>query len=201
MIECSQYIVLFGAFILLIGTFSYIKETIEGKVKPNRISWLLWSIAPMIATGAAISTGVTWAALPVFMSGFAPFLVFVASFVNKNSYWKLQATDYLCGFLSIIALIVWGLAKEPNVAILLAIISDGLAAAPTLIKFWRYPKTENVNAYAAGLFSAFTSFFAVKMWNFSSYAFPVYLIVLNICFVFCYYKGKFLKDEQDFNQK
>jgi hypothetical protein len=195
MIEYSQYIVLFGAVIVLIGTFSYIKETIKGNVKPNRISWLLWSIAPMIATGAAISTGVTWAVLPVFMSGFAPFLVFIASFVNKNSYWKLQDNDYLCGFLSIIALIVWGFAKEPNIAIILAIISDGLAAAPTLIKIWKYPKTENVNAYAAGLFSALTSFFAVKIWNFPSYAFPTYLIVLNICFVISYYRGKFLKDE------
>jgi len=188
-----QYIVLVGVVISLWGTFSYIKETIRGNTKPNRVTWLLWSVSPMIAVAAAISNGVTWAVLPVFMSGFGPFLVFVASFFNKNSYWRLRLFDYLCGFLSIMALIAWGLTKDPNIAIILAITSDGLAATPTLVKFWRYPETETVEAYVAGFLNASTSFFAIKAWNFSSYAFPTYLIFLNACFVLCFLRGKFIK--------
>jgi hypothetical protein len=50
----------------------------------------------MIATGAALSDGVRRAVLPVFISGFGPFLIFVSSFVNKKAYWKLEKSDYIC---------------------------------------------------------------------------------------------------------
>jgi len=90
MIHYLQYLVFVGAIVGLIGIVSYIKETIQGKTKPNKITWLLWSIAPLIATFAALSDGVKLSVLPVFMSGFGPLLVLLASFVNKKSYWKLE---------------------------------------------------------------------------------------------------------------
>ena len=65
----SQYIVLIGAVINLMGVFSYIKKTVLGKTKPNKVTWLLWAIAPLIASAAAFSAGVRLAVLPVFMAG------------------------------------------------------------------------------------------------------------------------------------
>lgn len=41
---------IFAAVILnLAGGLSYLIDTLKGKVKPNKVSWLLWGIAPMIA--------------------------------------------------------------------------------------------------------------------------------------------------------
>jgi hypothetical protein len=174
-----QYLVIVGAAVQLIGVFSYVKDTLKGETKPNKVTWLLWSIAPLIATVAAMSTGVTWAVLPVFISGFGPLLVFVASFVNKNAYWKLEKFDYICGLLSILALILWGITKLPEVAIVFAIASDGFAAVPTIIKAWKYPETENAGPFTAGVFNSLTSFAAIKAWTFSAYAFPIYLVFIN----------------------
>jgi hypothetical protein len=175
-----QYLVIVGAIIQLAGIASYIKETLKGNTKPNKITWLLWSVAPMIATFAALSAGVRLSVLPVFMSGFGPFLVFLASFVNKKSYWKLEKFDYICGLCSILALILWGITKEPAIAIIFAIASDGFAAVPTIIKSWKYPETETVTPYITGLLNSSTSFAAIKVWDFASIAFPVYLIIINI---------------------
>jgi hypothetical protein len=183
MFQYAQYLVILGALAQLIGIYSYIKDTVQGKTKPNRISWLLWSIAPMIGTVAAISKGVTWAALPVFMSGFAPFLVLIASFFNKKSYWKLEKLDYLCGISSALALVLWAITKEPIVAIVFAIISDALACIPTIIKSWKYPETETVAAYTTGLFNTLTSFAAIQSWNFSSIAYPAYLLIANLVII------------------
>jgi hypothetical protein len=74
MIQYLPYLVFLGAAVQLVGIWSYIKDTVKGDAKPNRVSWLLWSIAPLIGTAAAISDGVTWEVLPVFMSGFGPLL-------------------------------------------------------------------------------------------------------------------------------
>ena len=191
--DLLQYIVIFGAIVLLLGAVSYVKETVEGNTKPNRVTWLMWSVAPMIASAAAFSSGVRWAALPVFMSGFGPLLVFIASFVNPKSYWKLGRFDYLCGACSILALLLWAITKEPIVAILFAIASDGFAAIPTLVKSWRYPETETVDAYVAGLFSAVTSFFAIRYWSVAEFAFPAYLVILDLCLIFAIFRRRFIK--------
>ena len=67
-----QYLVLVGAIVNIIGAFSYIKNTLRGLTKPNKITWLMWTIAPIIATVAALSKGVGWIVLPVFMAGLVP---------------------------------------------------------------------------------------------------------------------------------
>lgn len=190
MLFMLQYLVLVGAAVQLVGIWSYIRDTVRGETKPNRMTWLMWSVAPLIATAAAMVQGVSWAVLPVFMSGFGPLLVFFASFVNKNSYWKLERFDYICGSLSLLALILWGITKIPDIAIVFAIASDGFAAVPTLIKSWKYPETENAGPFTAGLFNSLTSFVAIKAWVFAAYAFPVYLVLINISIATAIYRRK-----------
>ena len=188
-----QYIVFLGAFVNLLGSLSYIRDILRGRVKPNRVSWLMWSIAPMIATAAGIASGAGWVVLPVFMSGFCPFLAFVASFFNSNAYWKLERFDYLCGFFSLIALILWAITKQPIVAIIFAIISDGVAGVPTLVKAWNYPETESYVPFLTGLINASTSFFAIKAVIFYEYAFPIYLILINSSLIFIITRKRFME--------
>ncbi len=85
-----EYIVILGAVVSMIFGLGYAKGVIKGEVKPNKISWLMWSIAPLIAAIAAFSNGVRLSVLPVFMSGFVPLVIFVISLVNKKAYWKIS---------------------------------------------------------------------------------------------------------------
>lgn len=178
-----QYLVLLGALVQIIGISSYIKDTIKGKTKPNRITWLMWSIAPIIATFAAFSEGVTWTIIPTFMAGFGPLLVFISSFVNKKSYWKLSKIDYICGAFSVLALILWALTSKASIAIVFSILSDLTASIPTLIKAWKQPETESTAPFSAGLFAQFTALFAIKSWSFAELAFPIYLVLINIVLI------------------
>ncbi len=192
-----QYIVFIGAGVQLIGIFFYVRETVRGNTKPNKVTWLMWSVAPLIATVASLSDGVGWAVLPVFMAGFAPLLVFIASFINPKSYWKLETLDYVCGTFSILALVLWGVTKAPQVAIIFSIASDGFAAVPTIVKSWKHPDTESVEAYTTGLFNGLTSFFALKMFGFSELAFPIYLVFVNSSLVIAVYRGRLFQRLQD----
>ncbi len=188
-----QYLVILGALVSLAGCLSYAYETIKGRTKPNRVSWLLWGIAPLIATAAGLASGVTWAALPVFMSGFGPLLIFFSSFSNTSSYWKLEKFDYLCGLFSFLALILWLITKDANIAITFAILSDAAAAIPTLKKAWQNADTETYWPYIGGLFSVATAFFAVQFWDFSSLAFPVYLVAINLVLILAIARGNRLR--------
>lgn len=42
------YFAIVGAVIASLGGLYYLYETITGKSKPNRVSWLLWGVMPMI---------------------------------------------------------------------------------------------------------------------------------------------------------
>jgi hypothetical protein len=86
----------------------------------------------------------------------------------------------VCGALSAIALVMWWLTKDPNVAIVFAIGSDALASIPTLTKAWANPETESVWPFLIGVFGAATSLVVATLWTFSEYAFPIYLIIINI---------------------
>ena len=79
-----KYLVFVGVVLQLIGVFSYAKDVVKGKAKPNRVTWLMWSIAPLIATAAGLFSGVGLAVIPVFMSGFGPLIIFILSFTNNG---------------------------------------------------------------------------------------------------------------------
>jgi hypothetical protein len=178
-VTVTVYLALLGAAIQLVGISVYIHGIIWGGVKPNRVTWLMWAIAPLVGTYAAVSTGVKWEGLAVFMAGVGPFLVFIASFLNKNAYWRLNWFDWICGAFSLLAIISLSVIKQPSLAIILAIVSDAFAAIPTLKKAWLSPQTEHVGPFVGGLFSLAMSAVSIKVWVFSAYAFPCYLIAVN----------------------
>ena len=173
-----EWIVIAGSIISFLGFIPYLKDTIKGTTKPNRMTWALWAVAPLIAAIAGLSSGVTWAVLPVFMAGFGPLLVLFVSFRNKNSYWKLSKFDYICGATSVLALILWSITKNPSLAILLAISSDLLAAIPTMLKSWTHPYSETYQVFLFSMIGNLTAFLVMKQWNFNELAFPIYLILV-----------------------
>jgi hypothetical protein len=180
----SYWPVILGSVVNLIGSSDYIRNTIKGTTQPNRMTWLMWSIAPLIGTAAALASGVTWATLPVFLAGLMPLLVFIASFINRGSDWALDRYDYLCGGLAALALVLWYLTSDPSVAIIFAIASDFAAGVPTLIKCWRRPETETASGFIASGFNNLMSFLVIVRWNFASVAFPFYLVLMNAALAF-----------------
>ncbi|NLF88880.1 hypothetical protein GX563_08675 [Candidatus Bathyarchaeota archaeon] len=179
-----EFMVFVAAAFSLLAALAYIRSMFKGHAKPNRVTWLMWSVAPFVATAASVSMGADLAAVPVFMAGFAPFMIFVASFLSKEAYWKLSPFDYACGAFSALAVILWFLTNDPILAIVLSIIADALAAAPTVIKAWHEPKTESIWPFLIGTLSPFTSFLAASTWSFSELSFPSYLISINLLLVY-----------------
>jgi hypothetical protein len=185
-----EYFTYIAAAAMLLAGAAYIRSMLRGGAKPNKVSWLMWSVAPFIATAASISSGVGWAALPVFMSGFMPFLIFAASFFAKNAYWKLVGFDYFCGAISAASVVLWYVTGDANVAIVFSVISDAAAAIPTILKAWKQPESESALPYTIGVFNAISSFAVAAAWSFSELAFPTYLIAINILLTLTVYNKK-----------
>lgn len=178
----NENFVILGVVIASIGNFSYLVDTLKGKVKPNRVTFFLWALAPLIAFVAEIKQGVGIQSLTTFIVGFNPLLIFFASFINKKSAWKLGYFDFICGGFSLIGLLLWYLTKVGNVAILFSILADGLAGMPTLVKSYRYPETENSWAYLTAAISALITLLTIRVWDFAHYAFPLFIFIIASIF-------------------
>jgi hypothetical protein len=174
-----EYFAVVGAIIGSIGGFYYLYDTITGKARPNRVTWLLWGLFPMIIFVAQRAQGVEGLSWASFAAGFTPFLILLGSFLNKNAYWKTEPTDYFLMAAAIAGIILWAFADTPNLAILFALVADLLAGLPTLLKAYRHPQTESWIAYAISTFGFGLGVLAVHSFTFENYAFISYLFVLN----------------------
>jgi hypothetical protein len=178
-----SYFVIFGAVINIAGTLTYFFDVLKGKVKPNRVSWTLWTLAPMLAFFAELHEGVGIRSLMTFMAGFNPMLILFASFLNKKSYWKITVLDYFCGGLSLLGLVLFLITKQGFWAITFAISSDALAAVPTIIKSFKDPASENWKAFFGGGISAVIALLTIKTWTYANYGFPIYILLICTTFI------------------
>ncbi len=190
-INFVHWLVILSAFVSIGGSAAYIRDTVKGKSKPNRVSWSMWALMPLIGTAAALSAHAdVWATVRIFLAGFLPLLVLLFSFVNPQSYWKLTVFDVVCGICSASALIVWGSIGSPRLAILLAAIGDGFASLPTIRKAWWYPETETGITYIASFVAVLLIIPSTPQWNIQNAAFQVYLLIIDTLLLFIVYRKR-----------
>jgi hypothetical protein len=168
-----------GAAIGALGTAVYLRDTLRGTTKPNRVTWLLWAVAPLLATAVELDEGVGLRALPTFMIGFMPLLVFIGSFHNPASMWKIRRIDYACGAMSVVGTVIWLVTRNGVLGISAAIAADFLAGIPTLMKSWTHPETETVHSYIGAVLSMIILLLTIDHWTFEVAAFPVFILIIG----------------------
>ena len=173
-----------GTAIGALGTAVYVRDTLRGTTKPNRVTWLLWAFAPLLAAAVEFDDGVGLRALPTFMVGFMPLLVFIASFHNPAAVWKIRRIDYACGVMSVVGTVVWLVTRNGILAISAAIAADFLAGIPTLMKSWTHPETETVYSYAGAVISMAILLLTITHWTFEEAAFPIFIVCVASVEVF-----------------
>ena len=171
--------IIIGTLIGAAGSVVYLVNTVKGRVRPNRVSFLLWSIAPLIAFFAQIKQGVGLEALMTFSTGFLPLTVFIGSFVNKQAEWKLTRFDLACGILSLVGLALWMITRVGNVAIFFSIVADGLAAIPTIVKAYRYPDTEIAWPWISTVVGVILTLLTLSTFTFANSGFIMYILAVN----------------------
>jgi hypothetical protein len=168
-----------GTVLGALGTAVYLRDTLRGTTSPNRVTWLLWAVAPLLAAGVELHDGIGLRALPTLMLGLMPLLVFVASFHDAAAVWRIRRLDYACGAMSVVGTVVWLVTRNGVLAISAAIVADFLAGLPTLTKSWSHPETETVHAYLGAVMSMAVVLLTVTHWTFEVAAFPIFIVCMG----------------------
>jgi len=185
----NQSIVILGTLIGAVGSIFYLIETVKGGVKPNRVSFILWSLPPLISTYANIKSGGGIESLMTFSVGFFPLVIFLATFFNKKSVWKLTGFDFVCGVLSLLGFFLWQITQEAYLAITFSIISDFLAGIPTIVKTYKHPETELAWPWLMPVFGEILILLTLKNITFLNSGFMIYVALFNtLIFLLAHYK-------------
>ena len=176
-----------GSVINFVACVSYVRAILKGEATPNRVTWFLWALVPVIAAAAQWSSGGGISTLVVLSVGLGPACIVLASFVGGTGSWRLGPFDYVCGACSLAALALWAVTGDPVTAIVLSILADAAAALPTLRKAWLAPATEDRSAYLIAFAGMILGILSVQEATFSAYAFNAYLVVVSLALVLILY--------------
>jgi hypothetical protein len=172
-------IALVAGLISFSGILPYVRDVLKGKTHPNLVSWITWCMLNLINTTAAISTGATQTALLSGASALATGWITLLSI--RRGVKKYAVFDIVCQTLAVGGFVAWRLTGQPDIAVLIAISIDLIAALPTWRHAWLAPFAETWQGFAIADGAAVLTLLTITNYNVVSLAFP--LLVLTNCSV------------------
>jgi hypothetical protein len=167
----------------LAGGTRYLLATLHGKAQPNIVSWSLWSLTALIAFTSQVSKGVGVEALVTLAVGIGPLAVVMASLLKGRHKIEITRLDLLWLALALLGIFLWIKTSDPLFALLMSIVSDIFSSIPTVVKSFRAPETESASAYSLTILSMTITLLALQRWEVMNWAFPLYILAINLTFV------------------
>ena len=166
--------------LVIVGYAPYIKDTIKGTTRPHVFSYFLWIFTTIIIFALQLQEGGGIGSWITFSIVFVMCIVFILSF--KNGKRDIRKIDYVFLGLGIIATLLWIIAKQPILSIILLSTVDILGFAPTVRKSWYDPWSETLFLYIITALRHGLAIIALVEINFVTALFPISWTLANALF-------------------
>ncbi|HMS24160.1 MAG TPA: hypothetical protein PKB15_00480 [Acidimicrobiia bacterium] len=183
---------LFGMAALIlngIGYAPYIRGIFRGTVKPQRITWGLWTILTGIIFVNQVLNGGGYSSYFFGSTTLLVTTVFVLSFVKGMG--GRSRFDVFVLIAAVVLFISWAFTRDTRTTTIIAVSIDGIAALPTLVKAYKHPHTEAYLQWILAAAGGVLVFFAVPTTDYILFVYPVYVVVMNAAIV----GAKFLAEQ------
>ena len=181
----TYFLGLLAQFILAISILPYVISIFRGTVKPNRISWFIWSIIGFAFWLITPSTAdeVTKMLTVIFMVN--PSIIFILTLVKGESN-KPDTLEIFSLFVGVSAIFVWYVFRNSSglFPISMAILADFFALIPTFRFVYRAPDEETPLAWICFFLGSLIAVFGIEQHTFESLLLPVYMTIGAFCVVF-----------------
>jgi hypothetical protein len=174
MLEIFGYI---SGILFMFSAVPYVRSLLRGNTKPQRITWLIWTVLVFIAFFSQLAKGATWSLLLTAGDAVAIVIVYIFSF--KYGVGGFGKMDIISLFGAGLSLILWYFTSEPAVALFLIILIDIIGSNLTVQKAWRNPETENWVGWAMCGVGGLFGILSVGSFNFILLAYPIYICLIN----------------------
>ena len=177
MIEIKMILSLTAIALTLLGYLPYLKDTISKKTTPHIYTWFIWGLVTAIAYGLQVNAGAgigSWVTLVV---AIVCFIIF--GFGLKNGNRDITKSDTTFFILSILAMLLWLIAKQPLFSVLFVSFIDILGFIPTIRKSWKNPFSETLISYEINSVRHGLSILALQEYNIVTWLYPATWVLAN----------------------
>lgn len=175
---------LFGylsGFFAAIEYIPYIKDIRDGKVKPHRATFLIWTILGGIAFFSQFAKG---ASNSLWLPGVETILGLIVFFLSfRFGVGGYSKQDRFALAVAFIALVAWYFTKEAAIALYITIFIDAIGSYLIMHKAYHMPETETALAWILSAISGFCALLAVGKLDIILISYPLYIIISNISVV------------------
>ncbi len=158
----------------------YAWGVLNGKARPNPITWFLWGLTPLITFVAGLQYGWRPQSIVLLALAASPLVVCVTALVKHNPREHFTRFSITCGILALAGILLWQITSLPELAIIFSILADIFATLPTLHKAYRDPSSEYALPYFLSVVSMAITLLTIRQWLFAVYAFPLYMFAINV---------------------
>lgn len=166
-----------SGIISVICYIPYVRDILKKTTKPERASWLIWSVLGSIAFFSQLAEGASNSLWMVAVQTFLCALIFVLSLRFGEG--GLFKRDLFALFIAFIGLLIWFFTKEAVYALFIVIAIDAAGASLTIIKSYEDPGSETMSTWFLSGLSGFVSMFAVGSLNWILLSYPIYIWLVN----------------------
>lgn len=176
--------VIFG---ILSGIFSaisyppYIVAMLKGKAKPERASWLIWSVLTAMGFFSQLAVGATHSLWLPGVQGVGVIIVLLLSI--KYGYGGLMKRDRVTLLAACATLLLWYFTSNAVLAVYLIVLINGMGAWLTVAKAYEHPESETMITWALSGTGGLCAILAIQGWNPELLAYPLYIMAANYAVV------------------
>lgn len=184
----TKLFALISGILLLISIPPYLIDILKGKTKPQRTTWLIWSILGSIAFVSQVYMHATWSLVLVGMDLLDVLVVFGFSIHYGVGGWA--RIDKLALVIATIGVAISFAAHQPLIALLGVIVAELAGTWLTIYKVYLAPESETAITWVlVGTASMFGTL-AVGKLQFNLIIYPIYIVVANYAVAFVQALGR-----------
>lgn len=182
--DAKIFIGIIAGIVALAATSVYIagilKRDEEGRIKPNRATWFIWTVLAWIILLSYRASGAEETIWVPLGYAFGATTIFLLSIKRGVGGWT--TLDKWCLACAGLSLAIWSTVGS-IFALIAALSTDTAGFIPTLKKAWFEPQNEGRLAWTIGLVANFLNIFAVREWTFAVAVHPIYMFLSHVLIV------------------
>jgi hypothetical protein len=166
----------------------YLRDIFRHTTKPERASWLIWSVLGSIAFFSQLAEGATWSLWLTGIDTLGVLLIFLLSI--RFGVGGLTRRDIIALTAAGIGLILWYFTRHASIALLITMLIDAAGAYLTVVKAYEDPGSETLSTWVIVAIAGILGMLAVGQFNLILLSYPFYIFLANFAVAIAMLLGK-----------
>ena len=180
MIDIKTTIGIIAVILGFIGYLPYLRDVIKGKTRPHVYTWFIWGAVTIILYALQVSGGAGAGAWVTLLAGLLSLFIFFLGLRNGDK--NITNSDTIFFVSALIALVLWLVADQPVISVILLVTVGILGFGPTVRKSWNNPNSETLSTYFINAIRHGLSILALAQYSILTWLFPIAWSIANALF-------------------